>query len=79
MAFDTISHWTKIAKDTLEGKTIVEVRYLTDTEMETMGWYKRPIIFILDDGTQCVPSMDDEGNNGGALFYGNNGVLPAIK
>ena len=30
------SHWTKVAKRVLEGKTIVEVRYLNDEEMEMM-------------------------------------------
>jgi hypothetical protein len=72
------SHWTKVAKRVLEGKTIVEVRYLNDEEMEQLGFYKRPICFILDDETICTLSMDDEGNDGGVLFYGNNGVLPTL-
>lgn len=72
------SYWTKKAKQVLEGKKIVEVRYLNDEEMEMMGWYKRPICFILNDGTQCLLSMDDEGNDGGVLFYGTDGVLPVL-
>jgi len=60
---------TKTAKQVLEGRTIVEVRYLTDEEMEVMGWYKRPICFQLDNGTLCIPQKDDEGNDGGSLFY----------
>lgn len=72
------NHWTKIAQDTLKGKTIVDVRYLNDEEMEMMGWYKRPICFFLDDGTSCMLSSDDEGNDGGVLFYGENGVLPVL-
>jgi hypothetical protein len=56
--------WTKRAKEVLQGKTIVEVRYLNDEEMEMMGWYKRPICFFLNDGTSCILSMDDEGNDG---------------
>jgi len=71
--------WTKKAKEILEGRTIKEVRYLNDEEMEMMGWTKRPICFFLDNGETCVVSMDDEGNNGGALFYGTNGVLPVIS
>lgn len=66
-----IDNWTKTAKEVLEGRTIVEVRYLTDEEMEVMGWYKRPICFQLDNGTLCIPQMDDEGNDGGSLFYQN--------
>jgi hypothetical protein len=72
------SHWTKVAKRVLEGKTIVEVRYLNDVEMEYMGFYKRPVCFILNDGTPCILSMDDEGNDGGVLFYGSDGVLPTL-
>jgi hypothetical protein len=70
--------WTKKAKEVLQGKTIVEVRYLNDEEMEMMGWYKRPICFFLNDGTSCILSMDDEGNDGGVLFYGNDGILPTL-
>ena len=46
--------------------------------MEMMGWYKRPLCFFLDDGTSCILSADDEGNDGGVLFYGSNGVLPTL-
>ena len=70
--------WTKRAKEVLQGKTIVEVRYLNDEEMEMMGWYKRPICFFLNDGTSCMLSMDDEGNDGGVLFYGSDGILPTL-
>lgn len=56
------------ARVSLVGKRIVEVRYLNDSEMELMGWYKRPVCFILNDGTLCVVSADDEGNDGGSLF-----------
>ena len=71
-------HWTKKAKEVLEGKTIVKVRYLNDKEMKHMGWHKRPICFFLNDGTSCILSMDDEGNDGGVLFYNENGVLPVL-
>jgi len=43
-----------------------------------MGWYKRPICFFLDNGEYCILSCDDEGNDGGVLFYGKNGVLPTL-
>ncbi len=75
---DTIKQWTKKAQEVLKGKTITEVRYLNDKEMEMMGWYKRPICFFLNDGTSCILSQDDEGNDGGVLFYGQNGVLPTL-
>jgi len=72
------NYWTKKSKDVLQGRTIVEVRYLNDEEMEQLGWYKRPLCFILDNGEYCVVSCDDEGNDGGSLFYGENGVLPTL-
>lgn len=75
---EILPYWTNVAKKVLEGKWIVEVRYLNDEEMEMMGWYKRPVCFFLNDGTTCVLSMDDEGNDGGVLFYGKDGVLPVI-
>ena len=73
------NYWINKAKEVLEGKTIVEARYLNDKEMENMGWSKRPLCFFLNDGTSCILSMDDEGNDGGVLFYNENGVLPVLN
>lgn len=73
-----LSHWCDVANKVLAGRTITEVRYLTDEEMEMMGWYKRPICFMLDNNEMCVLSSDDEGNDGGVLFYGRNGVIPTL-
>jgi hypothetical protein len=70
--------WNKKAKEVLQGRTIVEVRYLNDKEMETMGWDSRPICFLLDNDVVCILSCDDEGNDGGVLFYGSDGVLPTL-
>ncbi len=70
--------WTEKSKEVLKGRTIIEVRYLNDKEMEMMGWYKRPICFFLDNGTSCILSCDDEGNDGGVLFYNSDGVLPTL-
>ena len=75
---EILKHWTDEAKKVLQGKTITEVRYLNDEEMKMMGWFKRPICFFLNDGTSCILSMDDEGNDGGVLFYGQDGVLPTL-
>ena len=73
-----LKQWTDEAKKVLQGKTITEVRYLNDEEMEMMGWYKRPVCFVLNDGTSCILSCDDVGNDGGVLFYGTDGVLPVL-
>jgi hypothetical protein len=76
---EILTHWCNLANDVLKGRTIIEVRYLTDDEMELMGWYKRPICFTLDNKEICVLSADDEGNDGGVLFYGRNGVIPTLS
>lgn len=75
---ETEKQWTNTAKKVLEGRKIINVRYLDDEEMKLMGWYKRPIVFQLDNETLCFLSADDEGNDGGALFYGENGIIPTI-
>jgi hypothetical protein len=74
----TAKYWNDKAKEVLVGKKIISARYLNDKEMEMMGWYKRPLCFFLDDGTSCILSADDEGNDGGVLFYGSDGVLPTL-
>lgn len=80
---DYLKKWTDKAKSVLLNKKIVEVRYLTDEEMELMEWYSRPVCFVLDDGTLCYLSKDDEGNDGGVLFYQNKkeeaGALPVLR
>ncbi len=76
---EVIEKWSKKSKEVLEGKTIVEVRYMNDQEMEDIGWSSRPIVFFLNDGTYCTLSQDEEGNDGGVLFYNENGILPTIR
>lgn len=58
----------------LVGKTIVDVRYLTPQETSVLGWSKRPIVIIFNDGSFLYPSMDDEGNDAGALFTSIKGL-----
>ena len=74
--------WTEKAKSVLLNKKIIEVRYLSEKEMDALGWYQQSVVFVLDDGTICFVSRDDEGNNAGALFYQTkkepNGVLPVL-
>ena len=81
----TEDRWTKSAKNVLLGKKIVKVQYMTETEAEDMGWGNRPIAFKLDDGTWVIAQMDDEGNDGGVLFYShedddkyNDWVMPVL-
>ena len=73
-------HWVEVAQDQLKGRTIKEVRYLTEDEMNNLGWYSRCVVMILDNGTVVYPSQDDEGNGAGSLFTNDykNPVLPVI-
>ena len=65
--------WNKRAK-VLVGKTIKEVRYMTDKEAEDFMWYKKPIVIVFTDGSYIIPQMDDEGNDGGSV-YGSDDKL----
>lgn len=79
MSKDYVSTCNEKAKEVLVGRKIVDARYTTDEEREMMGWRSSSLCFLLDDGTSCMLSMDDEGNDGGVLFYSPNGIFPTIR
>ena len=66
------TRWEATANKILLGRKIVKIKWMTAKEADkAYGWYKRPVILILDDGTEIIPQMDDEGNDGGALLWVN--------
>ena len=74
--------WNKQAKKVLLGKKIVQVKYVDTEEAKSYMWYKRPVSFTLDDGTRLMVQQDYEGNDGGALWYGNKDgedLLPVLS
>jgi len=71
--------WNKKARDMLLGKVITDVRYLTKSESESLGFYNQPVAFCIENTTWCFPMSDDEGNDGGALAVGQNGTLPVLR
>ena len=74
--------WNKQAKKVLLGRKIVQVKYVDSEEAKSYMWYKRPVSFTLDDGTRLMVQQDDEGNDGGALWYGNKDgedLLPVLS
>ena len=74
--------WTTEAEKVLLNKRIIKVEYMTAKESDDYMWNNRPITFILDDGTRVIAQSDDEGNDGGVLWYGtkdNEGVLPVLN
>jgi hypothetical protein len=42
---------TEKVQSILSNRKIVEVRYLTDQEQNILGWYGKPILLKLDDGS----------------------------
>ena len=73
--------WTKIAEDVLLGRRILKVEYMESKECNDYMWYKRPITFILDNGTRVIAMQDDEGNDGGVLACLTNKaeeILPVL-
>ena len=80
MIKDTRKYWTKEVAKRLEGRTIVKIEYMPEKEVEEWMWYKTPVVIHLDDGGMLIPSMDDEGNDGGAIItnYEKLGTIPVI-
>ena len=58
----------ELANLLLKGKKIVEIRYITQDELDVMGWSESCIVFIMEDGTMFYPSKDHEGNDAGVIF-----------
>ena len=64
--------WEATANKILLGRKIVKIKWMTAKEADKgFGWSNRPVILILDDGTEIIPQCDDEGNDGGALLWVN--------
>lgn len=56
---------------TIEGQKIVDVREMTEDELEREHWHPvhgNPVVLVLEDGTKIYASQDSEGNGPGALF-----------
>ena len=81
------ARWNREAAECLLGRTVVEARYMTEAEAENYCWDDRPVLIKFDNGLVLIPSSDDEGNNGGALFLEWGGddqragseILPVLR
>lgn len=71
--------WNPIAKRLLEGRKVVEVRYMNSEEQEGMGWFYKPVVMFFEDGSYVYSSKDDEGNEAGALFCKDGEGLPVLR
>jgi len=68
----------KRAREILVGKTIQSLGYLDEDEKNNLLWDKSAIVLELNDGTLLFPSMDDEGNEAGAMFIQTEKELERI-
>ena len=60
-------YWTDLISKNLVGRKITKVEYIPTEEMKENMWYNRPIAILLDNKDWIFPTMDDEGNDGGAI------------
>ena len=74
---DNEKYWTDEALALLVNRKIVAVRYMTHEEAAENGWYARPLVIWLDDGTHFMSAADEEGNGPGAIFT-NSKKTPTI-
>ena len=70
--------WSGDVTKIFKGKTVSHIDYLTDSEMDEMGWYSRAPVIVFTDKSWIIASADDEGNDAGALFTSANkmSVIP---
>lgn len=60
----------------LVGKTIARVEWFPKEEANEYGWLNRPVVIEFTDGSYIVPFADDEGNDGGTLYFtGQTGAM----
>jgi len=68
-----VSNFIEREFGSMVGKTIKEVRPLTEAEYEDLYWHNngQGFVVIFTDGTCFIPSSDAEGNAPGFLFLGD--------
>tara|TARA_Y200000002_G_scaffold377692_1_gene383730 strand:+ start:1911 stop:2276 length:366 start_codon:yes stop_codon:yes gene_type:complete len=64
--------WKNRLSPEILGQRIVRMQYMSKKDAEGLGWYKRPLMLMLENGTWIIPQQDDEGNDGSALWLMNN-------
>ena len=63
--------WKNRLSPELLGQRIVRMHYMSKKDAEGLGWYKRPLMLMLENGTWIIPQQDDEMNDGGAISLNN--------
>ncbi len=77
---DLIKKWEANIAPKLIGRKITGCRYMTEKEMEGLGWYSKALVITLEGNIKLFASADDEGNDAGALFTNIRGLetIPVI-
>jgi hypothetical protein len=44
---------------------------MSEAECKKLMWHSRPLLIRFTDGSYIIPQSDDEGNDGGAMYYEN--------
>lgn len=58
-----------MTENVLVGRKIVEIREMTDEELDREGWSAGgPPVIVLEDGTTLFPAADQEGEGAGVLL-----------
>ena len=72
--------WSREISEKLIDRKIVEIRYMTESEVKGNLWYNAAVVFTLDNGVSIYPISDDEGNNAGAIATTDKDlpVIPVI-
>lgn len=64
----------KKAKKQMLGRTITNIRYMSEQECNNNMWDKRGVVIELDDGNILYPMCDEEGNNSGVIGTSYNNL-----
>jgi len=65
---ELIAKWNVTASK-LNGLKVINVRMLSDDELDYFGWTKRVEVILLEDNQCIIPMSDDEGNESGEWFF----------
>ena len=69
------------ARQALEGRTVKEIQYMGDQDIQACGWERRTVVITFDNGTILYAQSDDEGNDAGVLVFQSkdvDGILPIV-
>ncbi|CAC9517669.1 hypothetical protein [uncultured Gammaproteobacteria bacterium] len=71
---------SKKANTILKDLVVQQVRWMSEKEVSEYGWMGSAPVIEFTNGVVIIASMDDEGNDAGALFTNHKdlSVLPRI-